>query len=158
MSFGKWRPFCLGLNVLKIPQTNQTAQLQCANTSYYAIQIQTKHDVHVVPMNYILSTWLQGRKRELELAPCSIFKHVHDDVIKWKHFPRYWPIVRGIPRSPVNSLHKSQGRGTLMFSLIYAWINGWVNNHEACDLRRHGAHYDVIIVMCVYRTRPHSHT
>ena len=23
----------------------------------------------------------------------------HDDVIKWKHFPRYWPFVRGIPRS-----------------------------------------------------------
>ena len=29
----------------------------------------------------------------------------HDDVIKWKHFPRYWPFVRGIPRSPVNSPH-----------------------------------------------------
>ena len=27
----------------------------------------------------------------------------HDDVIKWKHFPRYWPFVRGIHRSPVNS-------------------------------------------------------
>ena len=23
----------------------------------------------------------------------------HDDVIKWKHFPRYWPSVRGIHRS-----------------------------------------------------------
>ena len=30
----------------------------------------------------------------------------HDDVIKWKHFPRYWPFVRGIHRSPVNSPHK----------------------------------------------------
>ena len=28
-----------------------------------------------------------------------------DDVIKWKHFPRYWPFVRGIHRSPVNSPH-----------------------------------------------------
>ena len=27
----------------------------------------------------------------------------HDDVIKWKHFPCYWPFVRGIHRSPVNS-------------------------------------------------------
>ena len=26
---------------------------------------------------------------------------VHDDVIKWKHFPRYLPFVRGICRSPV---------------------------------------------------------
>ena len=25
---------------------------------------------------------------------------IHDDVIKWKHFPRYWPFVRGIHRSP----------------------------------------------------------
>ena len=68
----------------------------------------------------------------------------HDDVIKWKHFPRYWPFVRGIHRSPVNSPHKGQWRGALMFSLIYAWIRGWVNNREADDLRRHQAHYDVI--------------
>ena len=47
----------------------------------------------------------------------------HDDVIKWRHFPRYWPFVRGIHRSPVNSLHKGQWRGALMFSLICAWIN-----------------------------------
>ena len=31
----------------------------------------------------------------------------HDDVIKWRHFPRYWPFVRGIHRSPVNSPHKA---------------------------------------------------
>ena len=30
----------------------------------------------------------------------------HDDVIKWRHFPRYWPFVRGIQRPPVNSPHK----------------------------------------------------
>ena len=51
----------------------------------------------------------------------------HDDVIKWKHFPRYRPFVRGIHRSPVNSPHKGQWRGALMFSLIGARINGWVN-------------------------------
>ena len=39
----------------------------------------------------------------------------HDDVIKWKHFPRYWPFVRGIHRSPVNSPHKGQWRGALLF-------------------------------------------
>ena len=68
----------------------------------------------------------------------------HDDVIKWKHFPRYWPFVRGIHRSPVTSPHKDQWRGALAFSLICAWINVWVNNREAGDLRRHRAHYDVI--------------
>ena len=44
---------------------------------------------------------------------------VHDDVIKWKHFPRYWPFVRGIYRSPMNSPHKGQLCGALMFSLIW---------------------------------------
>ena len=73
----------------------------------------------------------------------------HDDVIKWKHFPRYLPFLRGIHRSPVNSPHKGQWRGALMFSLICAQINGWENNREAGDLRRHRAHYDVIVMhMC----------
>ena len=70
----------------------------------------------------------------------------HDDVMKWKHFPRYWPIVRGIHRSPVNSPHKGYWREALMFSLICAWINGWVNNREAGDLRRHRAQYDVTVM------------
>ena len=43
---------------------------------------------------------------------------LYDDVIKWKHFPRYWPFVRGIHRSPVNSPHKGQWRGALKFPLI----------------------------------------
>ena len=37
----------------------------------------------------------------------------HDDVIKWKHFPHYWPFVRGIHRSPVNSLTKASDAGLL---------------------------------------------
>ena len=69
---------------------------------------------------------------------------------KWKHFPRYWPIVRGIHRSPLNSPHKGQWRGDLMFTLICARINGCVNNREAGDLRRHRAHYDVIVMACGY--------
>ena len=44
----------------------------------------------------------------------------HDDFIKWKHFPRYWPYVRGVHRSPVNSPLKGQWHGALMFSLICA--------------------------------------
>ena len=42
--------------------------------------------------------------------------------------------------------HRWQWRGTLMFSLICVWINGWVNNREAGDLRRHCAHYDVTVI------------
>ena len=47
---------------------------------------------------------------------------------------------------PVNSPRKGQWRGVLMFSLICAWINDWVNNREAGDVRRHRAHYNVIVM------------
>ena len=70
----------------------------------------------------------------------------HDDVIKWKHFPRNWPFVRRIHRSLVNSPHKGQWRGAFMFSLICAWINRWVNNREAGNLRRSRHHYDIIVM------------
>ena len=50
---------------------------------------------------------------------------------------RYWPFVRGIHRSPVNSPHKGQWHGALMFSLICTWMNDWINNREAGDLRCH---------------------
>ena len=56
---------------------------------------------------------------------------LHNDVNKWKHFPRYWPFVRGIHRSSVISPHKGHWRGVLIFSLICDWINSWVNTREA---------------------------
>ena len=82
----------------------------------------------------------------------------HDDVIKLKHFPRYWPFVRGIHRSPVNSPHKGQWRWALVFSLICAWINGWVNNREAGDLKRHRAHYDVTVMKDLWSVRQQAST
>ena len=47
---------------------------------------------------------------------------------------------------PVDSPHKDQWRGVMMFSLICAWRNGWANNRDADDLRRRRAHYDVTIM------------
>ena len=76
---------------------------------------------------------------------CNIQWHTS---FKWNHFPRYWPFVRAIHRWPVNSPHKGQWRGALMFSLICAWINGWVNNRDAGDLRRYSVHYDVTVMDC----------
>ena len=65
----------------------------------------------------------------------------------WRHqletFSALLAIMRGIHRSPVNSPHKDQWCGALMFSLICVWINGWVNNREAGNLRRYRAYYDV---------------
>ena len=66
----------------------------------------------------------------------------HDDVINRKHFPRYWPFLRGIHRSPVDFPHKGQWR----WYLNCIWTNGWANNRDAGDLRHHRAHYDVSVL------------
>ena len=77
----------------------------------------------------------------------------------WRHqmktFSASLALCGGIHRSSVNSPHKGQWRGALMFSLICAWMNGWVNNRETGDLRRHRAHYDVIVMKKIARkSRP----
>ena len=77
----------------------------------------------------------------------------HDDVIKWKHVPRHWPFVGGIHRSLMNSPPKGQWSGALVFSLICAWTKSWANNGDAGDLRRHRAHYDVIVMFNVWCAR-----
>ena len=58
----------------------------------------------------------------------------------WGEFTADWwiPLTKG--------QCKGQWRGPLVFSLICAWINGWVNNREAGDLRHHRAHCDIIVM------------
>ena len=69
----------------------------------------------------------------------------------WRHqmetFSALLAICAGNSPVPVNSPHKGQWRRALMFSLISACINGWVNNRKAGDLRRYRAHYDVIVMI-----------
>ena len=87
------------------------------------------------------------------LAEVATFTNgfVHGNVNKWKHFLRHWPFVWRNHRCPVNSPRKGQWRGALMFSVICAWINGWVNHREAGDLGRHRPQYG-ITVMCITPT------
>ena len=59
---------------------------------------------------------------------------------------RYWPFVRGIHWSPINSPHKGHWRGALMFSFVCDWISVWVNIRKAGNLRRNHAHYDVTLM------------
>ena len=100
-----------------------------------------RHEAHMTS----LWRWCSSPPVCNEHHPCRVQNH--DDVIKWKHFPRYWPFVRGIHRPPVNSLHKGQWRGALKFSLICGRINGWVNNRKAGDLTRCRSHYYDVTLM-----------
>ena len=44
-----------------------------------------------------------------------MFQSLHDDVIKWEHFPRYWHFVRGIHRSPVTPVQRPVTRSFDVF-------------------------------------------
>ena len=76
-----------------------------------------------IPMLTRVHSWLVLSIHVTHIQSSTGTLSLHDDVIKWKHFPRYWPFMRGTHRSPVNSLHKGQWRGALMFYLICARIN-----------------------------------
>ena len=71
-----------------------------------------KHFPYIGQHTLMISQW-----RRMSLMSSQITTNsTHDDVIKWKHFPRYWPIY------------------------------GWVNNREAVDLRRYRAHYNITVM------------
>ena len=110
--------------------------------------LQTLWALAYMNSNHCLNQWWHDSSLEIiTKSKYDIEPSTHQaDVIKWKHFPRYWPFVRGIYRSPVNSPHKGQWRGALVISLICVWMNDWANHPEAGDLRRYRAHYDVTVM------------
>ena len=81
----------------------------------------------------------------------------HDDVIKWKHFSRYWLLAFCTGNSPVTGEFptQSQWRGAWCFLWSAPEQNGWVNNRDPSDLRRHRTHYDVTVMWsCMERSCP----
>ena len=68
----------------------------------------------------------------------------HDDVIKWKHFQRYWPFVPGINQWPVNSPAQ---RPVIRSFVVFLYLNpnewlrkqsrGWWSEMPSCSLWRH---------------------
>ena len=56
----------------------------------------------------------------------------------------------------VDSPHKGQWHGALMFSLMCGWTNNWANNRDAGDLRRHHVHYDVTVMGRIIFMLPES--
>ena len=120
---GKCRPFCLSLNVLRC-QVLEPSPWNATNPHWWCIN--TGSDNGLMPS---------------VIKPLSAW---------WRHqmetFSALLALCAGNSPVPVNSPHKGQWRGALMFSLICARINDWVNNREAGDLRPHPGHYDVSVM------------
>ena len=102
--------------------------------------------IHIIIMRNLTKVYHMS---SLELYP-------DHDVIKWKHFPRYWPFVWEFTGNGWIFLTKASDAELRCFIFILSapWINGWVNNHKAGDLRCHRAHYDIIVMTSHDLSRP----
>ena len=96
------------------------------------------------------SEWLAA------VPPASPKPCWHDDVIKWKLFPRCWPYCGEFAGHRWIHLTKDSDAELWYFLWSARWINGWLNNRETGDLRRHRAHYDVIVMENGYSLPPIS--
>ena len=105
-----------------------------------------QHNQFVLLSHHWLYTLLNVFRCEVYLLPCTAFMITIMTSSNGNIVHVTGPFVQGIHRASVNSPHKGQCRVALMFSLICTWINGWVNNREAGDLRRHRSHYDFIVM------------
>ena len=96
-------------------------------------------------ISHLLTSKSQSRYTTLLFA---FARHCY--VAWWRHQIKIVSALLAIwaGNSPVTGEFPAQGqwRAGLMFSLMCVWINGWVNNREAGDLRRYRAHYDVILI------------
>ena len=72
----------------------------------------------------------------------------HDDVINWKHFRLYWSFVQGIHWFSRWIAPTKASDAELWFFFHLRWTNGWANNRDAGDMRRHHAHYYVTVMIC----------
>ena len=80
---------------------------------------------------------------------CDIPKWLGNLLPRWHYqmepFAALLAICEGNPPVTGGFPHQGMWSGTLMFSLISACTNGWANNRDAGDWRRHRAHYDVTV-------------
>ena len=93
---------------------DSTAVVPCAkycSDHFISIWMRAKWNFHHIwnVMEKLLVKWAPGHNWSIakhNITQRRINCGCHDDVITWKHFPRYWSFVRGIHRSPVNSPQK----------------------------------------------------
>ena len=102
----------------------------------------------------ILNEWFSNAYIKVRYQ--KLFRLIHSQVNATR--PHVWLVyiairqqtihstIQSIHRSPVNSPHKCQWRGALMFSLNCACTYDWVNKRNARDERCHRAHYDITVM------------
>ena len=116
--------------------SDKTVLFNVINIAYYTLTL-----YHCVELSKLLE---QNYEHEYEWYRASV------DSTWWRHqmepFSALLALCAGNSPVPVNSPHKGQWRGALMFPLICAWIHDWINNREAGDLRRYRGHYDVNVM------------
>ena len=154
------------VNIDEARTTMQRVQIQkytqdncrlCFFSLYLLIQIMLvisqpfSHPVRYTPPQLNKGKWQPFWRRHFYIHS---FDEIYCTPIKispwWRHqmetFSELLANCAGNSPVPVNFPHKGQWRGALMFALICVWINAWVNNRKAGDLRRYCAHYDVIVM------------
>ena len=160
MSSAKWRPFCLGLNVLMSMQQviassghslGGYCMCKCNEMIMHLLVPYKLCILHISSRDALTPFWNWiHAERTLPYKVCNWIDAEwtlpHDDVIKLKQYPRYWPCVRGNHRSQVDSPHKGPVTRALVFSLVLVWTNGQTNRRVAGDLRGHGAHSAVTVM------------
>ena len=156
MLFAKWQPFCRSLNVLI--EIYMKPYLCYVNISFWIVTILLLPET--VGVLAVIASWIMCqltwsalycyRQNELMTGLWGYRLSSHDDVIKWKNFPHYWPFCMG--NSLVTSEFPAQRPVTQSFDVFFicAWMNSWVNNREAGDLRCHHAHYDITVMIVLY--------
>ena len=141
----KWRLFGLGLNVLNLVNLSDFWVASFCNSFRWRTQRSAMLRDSIIEVSY----WTQPATtcpRRQSSALWYIFT-----LPWWRHqmetFSALLVICTG--NSPVTSEFPDKGQwgGALMFSLICAWINGWVNNCVPGDLSRDRAHYDVTVMI-----------
>ena len=123
-------------------QSNTPYSLHCCSAhKYFTLSRGSIHESMFLEHRFQLHNFLQ---RLLLVTFRQFVKADPDGVIKWKQFLRYWPFVRGFTGHRWNPRAMASDAELWCFLWSAPWINGWINNPEASNLRRQRAHCDVI--------------
>ena len=146
---------------------NQLIKLynRCSYVSMLGSQLNHISTRHSWCIYYIPITWMQHLQINLVFLYHQLAAVMY---LTWSHLcsqysPTWWrhqmetfsallAICAG--NSPVTGEIPTQRPVTRRFDIFLTWINSWVNNREAGNLRRHRAHYDVTVMKLLTQSAP----